>query len=429
MLRNTKIAAIFTIASVLATSAISVADAAVNHPLNAAESAVRQKLKKGDPRLESDYPPLKNQYYPIDNKSFQEATITNPHAHTRKLVFKGDPLDVFAKLDMVTQIVLPSPPIAVNIGKAEAFTVEIIDALNSIFIKPTRQVELTNLIVNCENGAVYLFILKENPFQPWDMRCEVIDPHRQIRKDDAIGLIKSLYTNKRMPEMQYTAMDLRTPNSTAYIYDPLTKTGCMITLKRALAFPRYGKSGYWVEFYNTAPAGAPKDAMDVSSYSISEQTVWAKKLTKVAVPARSGDSASFLSPGDKLSMFMLFDEGKIPEFFQFRFALSGIRNIPVDVKLPTAHLGGVDDRKPSQTQVKAKKTVDERLREEYERLVREGKIEPMTQDEIDEDYERQVEERERAEQERERQQAIAANEQRGSDSRTGILPAIGFPAP
>ena len=132
MLRNTKIAAIFTIASVLATSAISVADAAVNHPLNAAESAVRQKLKKGDPRLESDYPPLKNQYYPIDNKSFQEATITNPHAHTRKLVFKGDPLDVFAKLDMVTQIVLPSPPIAVNIGKAEAFTVEIIDALNSL---------------------------------------------------------------------------------------------------------------------------------------------------------------------------------------------------------------------------------------------------------------------------------------------------------
>lgn len=428
---NGKIAAVLAAASVFAFAGVYTAEAAVTHPLNAAEHAVRQKLKNGDPRLESEYPPLKNQYYPVDNKSFQEATITNPHAHTRKLVFKGDPLDVFAKLDMVTQIVLPSPPIAVNIGKAEAFTVEIIDALNSIFIKPTRQVELTNLIVNCENGAVYLFILKENPFQPWDMRCEVVDPHRQVRKDDAIGVIKSLYTNKRMPEMQYTTMDLRTPNSTAYIYDPLTKTGCMITLKRALALPRYGKSGYWVEFHNTAPAGAPKDAaVDVSSYSISEQSVWAKKLTKVAVPAASGDSASYLSPGDKLSMFMLLDDGKIPDFFQFRFALSGIRNIPVDVKLPTAHFGGVDDRKPSQTQIKAKKSVDERLREEYERLVREGKIEPMTQDEIDEDYERQVEARERAEQERERQEAARDNERiAAGQAQNQARPAIGFPAP
>ena len=65
-----------------------------------------------------------------------------------------------------------------------------------------------------------------------------------------------------------------------------------------------------------------------------------------------------------------------------------------------------------------------------ERLVREGKIEPMTQDEIDEDYERQVEARERAEQERERQEAARDNERiAAGQAQNQARPAIGFPAP
>lgn len=392
----------------------------------------------GDSNPVPDYPPLKNQYYPTDNKKFQDATITNPSAHTRKLVFKGTPLDIFTKIDMVTQIVLPSPPITVNIGKSEGFTVEIIDALNSIFIKPSRQVELTNLIVNCENGAVYLFILKENPFQPWDMRCEVLDPHRQIKKDDSAGIIKALYLNQRLPEMQFHTMDLRTPNSTAYVYDPLTKMGCMITLKRALAFPQFGKSGYWVEFHNTTPTGVGKGTLNMSTYAISEKTVWAKKLTKVAVPGtKYGDDYSTLNPGEKLNMFLLIDAGAIPEFLNFRFALTGARNITVDVQLPTAHLGGVDE---NATRLLAEKTVDERLREEYEKLVKEGKITPMTEEEIEAEYQKQQDSRETAAQEADRQAAIRENERRNaastsatadssSDSGISRRSSIGFPAP
>ena len=314
------------------------------------------------------YPPLPDETYPVSNSKFPKE-MTNPNAHTREIVFRGAPVDIFTKIDMVTQIVLPSPPVMVNIGKQDAFTLEVIPEYNSVFVKPLRQVEKTNIIVTTQNGGVYLFILKENPWAPWDIRCEIKDPHRKVTAQNTQSVVNMLYTGRREPEFQFTVMDMRTPNSSAYVYDPLTRMGCSITLKRALAIPNQNVTAYWVVFRNILPRDT---VLPVSSYSISERSVWTKGIDKVALQGyKNGDNYPLLNKGDSANMFIFVRGNKIPNNFKFRFSLMGAKNLPVDVILPT------NIKSADTTKLKKEKTVDERLQEYYEELVREGKIEPI----------------------------------------------------
>ena len=319
------------------------------------------------------YPPLPDEAYPVSNSKFPKE-MTNPNAHTREIVFRGEPVDIFTKIDMVTQIVLPSPPVMVNIGKQDAFTLEVIPEFNSVFVKPLRQVEKTNIIVTTHNGAVYLFILKENPWAPWDIRCEIKDPHRKVTAQNTQSVVNMLYTGRREPEFQFTVMDMRSPNSSAYVYDPLTRMGCSITLKRALAIPQQNVTAYWVVFKNILPRDT---VLPTSSYSISERSVWTQGIDKVALQGfKNGDNYPLLNKGDSANMFIFVRGNKVPENFKFRFSLMGAKNLPVDVILPT-------NIKTETTTVKAEKTVDERLQEYYNELVRQGKITPMETDLVD----------------------------------------------
>lgn len=318
---------------------------------------------------EPSYPPLKHEYYPTQNSKFPKE-MANPNAHTRQVAFKGAPLDVFTKINMVTQIVLPSAPALVTVGKPEAYTLEVVPEFNTVFVKPVREVEMTNLIITCENGGVYIFILKENPFVPWDVRVQIKDPVVQAKASDTQAVAEMLYKGKRLPEYQFVPMDLRTPESSAYVYDPLTRMGCSIVLKRAMALPQSGLSAYWVEFRNILPGDT---MMKTSSYSLSEKTVWTPGITKVAVVGqRNGDSIPMISRGDSVSMFIFVKNPSIPKLFNFRFALMGSKNLPIDVSLPTVSAG----KKTSETKLDAKPTVDAKLQAYYDELVKKGKIKP-----------------------------------------------------
>lgn len=329
------------------------------------------------PRAEAapkpSFPPLPGEVYPVSNSKFPKE-MTNPNAHTRQMTFRGAPLDIFTKIDMVTQIVLPSPPVMVNIGKQDAFTLEVIPEFNSVFVKPLRQVEKTNIIVTTQSGGVYLFILKETPWDPWDIRCEIKDPQRKAEAEDTQAVVNMLYTGRRAPEYQFVSMDMRSPESSAFVFDPLTRMGCSITLKRALSIPKYGLCGYWIVFKNILPQDT---ALPSASYNLSERSVWAKGIDKVALQGyRNGDSFPLLEKGDKVNMFIFTKGSALPDVFNFRFAMMGSKNIPVDAALPT----NTKDS-PAKTAVR-EKTVDERLQEMYDELVRKGKIKPAEPEDL-----------------------------------------------
>lgn len=318
---------------------------------------------------EPSYPPLKNEYYPVQNSKFPKA-VTNPNAHTRTIAFKGSPLDIFTKINMVTQIVLPSAPALVTVGKPEAYTLEVVPEFNTVFVKPVREVEMTNLIITTETGGVYIFILKENPFVPWDVRVQINDPVIQGKSSDTQDIANMLYKGKRSGDFQFVPMDLRTPNSSAYIYDPLTRMGCSIILKRAIALPNSNMSAYWIEFKNILPGDT---MMKTASYSLSERTVWTPGIVKVAVSGeRNGDSIPMVARGDTVSMFIFVKNPSIPKLFNFRFAMMGSKNLPIDVSLPTVSAG----KKAADTKLDAKPTVDVKLQAYYDDLVKKGKIKP-----------------------------------------------------
>lgn len=342
----------------------------------ACSSAYAAPAKKQSAVPEPSFPPLKHEYYPISNKKFPE-NVTNPNAHVRDVIFRGQPLDVFTKIDMVSQVVLPSPPMFVAIGKPEAFTVDIVPEFNSVFLKPVAEVEKTNLIVHTEGGGVYIFILKENPYVPWDIRCRVKDPYRQVKADDTESIVNMLYSGKRHANFQFVPMDLRSPNSSAYVYDPLTKMGCQIVLKRALALPKSNKTAYWIEFSNIVPG---KKNLPTTSYSISERSIYTPNIRKVAIPGFRSEAYPLLEKGDKLQVFVISDQPAIPPIFKFRFALMGSKNIPIDAQMPTLNPDKSSGVKAAEV------SIDERLQAEYDKLVKQGKIKPATQEELDAAY-------------------------------------------
>lgn len=317
-----------------------------------------------------DFYPREGEFYPTQNENYPQK-MPNPSAHTRVIPFEGKPLDIFTQINMVTQIVLPSPPLLVNIGRPEGFTVETIPEFNSIFIKPITEVEMTNLIVTCEKG-VYLFIIKENPYQPWDIRVQVTDPQRLMRATDSYTLVWTAYHGKRPAEFQFVPMEIRRPNTSAYAHDPLIGLSARITLKSAVTIPREKKSVYWIEVANVAPPGAD-ESIPAATYSVDERGVWMSGLERVAVPNPGNEPLPLLGRGDTINMFLIARHGQMPQMLDFRLTLHGSRNTPIRVTLPTFSDGNV---------ISTPSTVDEKLQKMYNDMIQKKKNQDMTQPDV-----------------------------------------------
>lgn len=326
------------------------------------QSAFASK-KVPEPRI----PPLPNEFYPTDSKNYPK-NMVNPHPQVRDLSFQGLPLDIFTRINMTTQLIFTSPPVLVNIGRPEAFMVEVIAEYNTIFLRPSKEIEMTNMIVHTENGGAYLFVLKENPFNPYDMLIKVFDPYKTATVMDSQTLIKTAYTGRRPSEFQLVPMEIRSPDSTSYIYDPMTKIGCRMVLRRVVNMPREAKVIYWVELQNFNPGhmNAPS-----ATFAIDEKSVWTHGIEKVAVPGfRDGTKLPILAKGESAHIFMIVNASSVPENFRFRFALYGSRNIPIETVLPTTSgAGGKTTVSPGTI------SEDEKIRKMYEDLVKNGKVE------------------------------------------------------
>jgi hypothetical protein len=314
-------------------------------------------------------PPVDGEFYPVSTMPYPQAQ-TNPNAHARTVPFAGTPLDIFTRINMVTQIQVPAPPVLVNIGREEGFVVDVVPQFNSIFVKPTMPTEMTNLIVTTERG-VYLFVLKENPYRPFDMRVVVTDPYRQVTPDDTYSLVRMAFLGTRPAEFQHVTMDIRTPGTTGWLYDPLTKMSLRATLRRAVFLPLQKRAVYWVEFANIVPPDvAPFDTPSASSsFVIDERTVWTAGVERVAVPGTRTGGVPLLARGQKTDVFLVVRAEQIPATLRVRLALSGSREMPVEVVLATTQ-GGRSASRTTGGVLPATETHDEKLQKLYDQLLK-----------------------------------------------------------
>lgn len=330
-------------------------------------------VKKTDGVSGPTYPPQSGEFYPTAPKNFPQK-MTNPYAAARTVPFSGEALDVFLQTNMVTQIQFPAPPVLVNIGRPDGFTVEVIPEFNSVFLKPIADVEMTNLIVTTERG-VYTFVLKENPWKPFDMRLVVTDPYRNVSPTDTQTLLWMAFNGVRPPEFQFSAMEIRNVNSSQYVYDPVTKMGSRATVKRAVALPGANKSVYWIEFANVTHPDI-KENSNPASFMVDERSVWTWGLEEVAVPGTQSSGVPLLARGDKVDMFLVTNNGKIPAQLVVRYMMQGSpRNLPVEIRFAmdtkgksSAKAGG--ESKGGNSTTPAELSVDERLQKMYEQQMK-----------------------------------------------------------
>lgn len=315
------------------------------------------------------YPPQTGEYFPVEGKGYPQSN-TNPYAHTRTVGFMGAPLEIYTQINMVTQIQFPAAPVLVNIGKPEAYTLEVVPEFHSIFVKPVAEVEITNLIVTTEKG-VYTFILKENPFRPWDIRVVVTDPYRNVNPGDTQSLVTMAFTGRRMPEFQFNAMDIRSPESSTYVYDPLVKMGCRIVLRRSVFIADASKVVHWIEFSNVLP---PKITGDASGFALDERSVWTPGLERVAVPGTRTTALPLLGKGDRVDMFLIATAKSLPKIVEVRCMLQGSRQLPVVFKLPTT-----TNVKGGSSSVEAVSTNDQKLTKMYNDMIRKENISQSNQ--------------------------------------------------
>lgn len=307
------------------------------------------------------YPPRQGEFYPVEGQQYPQKK-TNPYAHIRTVPFEGKPIEVYLQIDNVTQIQFPAPPLLVHIGKPEGFVVDAVVEFNSVFVKPIQEVETTNMIVTTERG-VYVLILKENPYMPYDARVVVNDPYRNVRPDDVQTLVWTAYYGRRPAEFQFVPLTILTPSTAGYVYDPIMQIGCRVSLQRVVCFPRSRKTVYWVRIMNVLPPQIENQTVPISSFMIDERSVWTSGIEKIVVPGTQTSGVPLLNKGDYIDMFMIVNSGQIPKAFNFRFALQGNRTLPIAVSLPTTPKAGGNKKNFAPA-----KTVDEKLQEIYEEM-------------------------------------------------------------
>ncbi len=342
-----------------------------------------------------DFSPIKGEYYPVEGQKYPQK-MTNPYSFTRTVDFSGDPIEIYTQINMVTQIQIPSPPVMVNVGRPEGFVVEVVPEFNSIFVKPIKEIEMTNMIVTTEKG-VYTFILKENPFKPWDIRVMVTNPYRNVKVEDTYTLVWTAYYGKRPAEFQFLPLDIRSPNASNYIYDPVVQMGCNVELRRVVFFPRQGLATYWIRIMNVAP---PDVLVPVQSLAIDERSVWTDGLVKVAVPGTQNSSVPLLGKGDSIDMFLIVKAGSVPPMLRLRLSLKGARLSQVEMLLPTAGSGLQPVKTPE----------DEKLQQMYQDMLKKENIKTVNPKDIAGETEKEQQKEQQEEQQEEQQVPVVPEE-------------------
>jgi hypothetical protein len=305
------------------------------------------------------FAPIEGEFYPVEGQGYPEK-MTNPYSHTRTVTFSGDPIEIYTQINMVTQIRLPAPPVMVNVGEPEGFVVEVVPEFKSVFVKPTKEIKMTNMIVTTENG-IYTFILKENPFKPWDIMVSVTNPYRNVRVEDSYTLVWTAYFGKRPAEFQFLPLDIRSPNSSDYIYDPVSQMGCKVDLRRIVFFPRQKQAVYWLRVSNVLP---PNVIISPKSMVVDERSVWTQGLYKVAVPGRD---IPMLAKGDSIDMFLITRTETVPPILKVKMSLKSAGLVQSEVSLATASANVSAGKAPE----------DQKLRELYQELLKKEKIETV----------------------------------------------------
>ena len=229
---------------------------------------------------------------------------------------------------------------------------------------------MTNMIVTTEKG-IYTFILKENPFKPWDIRVAVTNPYRNVKVEDSHTLVWTAYYGKRPAEFQFLPLDIRTPNYSSYNYDPVSNMGCKADLRRVVFFPRQKQAVYWIRVTNALP---PDVILSPKSLVIDERSVWMQGLEKVAVP---GGEVPLLSKGNFVDMFLIARAESVPSVISVRLALKGSRLVQSEVMLQTSSAEVLPGEVPE----------DQRLQEMYQELLIKENIKTLEETESYDDSE------------------------------------------
>lgn len=312
------------------------------------------------------YPPLEGEYYPVTPEAYPQK-MTNPYAQIRTVPFEGKVLDIYCQINMLTEIQFPAPPIIVGLSRPDKFTVSVVPEQNFITIQPIEEVDMASLMVRTERG-VYHFVVKENPWKPYDARVVVTDPYRRISPTDTQTLLWMAYNGVRPPELQFYPLEIRNPGSSQFVYDPVTKLSARVTLRRALFLPRHKKAIYWVEIANIIPPEIREQSNTVS-FMVDERSVYVQGLEKIAVPGTASSGYPLLARGDKVDMFVISQSSGIPASLKLRFMLQGSpRDLPIEVTLPTA------SGKGETTKINALSPVDQRLQKMYDEQMKKNDI-------------------------------------------------------
>lgn len=312
------------------------------------------------------YPPLEGEYYPVTPDEYPQK-MANPYAQIRTVPFEGKVLDIYCQINMLTEIQFPAPPIIVGLSRPDKFTVSVVPEQNFITIQPIEEVDMASLMVRTERG-VYHFVVKENPWKPYDARVVVTDPYRRISPTDTQTLLWMAYNGVRPPELQFYPLEIRNPGSYQFVYDPVTKLSARVTLRRALFLPRHKKAIYWVEIANIIPPEIREQSNTVS-FMVDERSVYVQGLEKIAVPGTASSGYPLLARGDKVDMFVISQSSGIPASLKLRFMLQGSpRDLPIEVTLPTA------SGKGETTKINALSPVDQRLQKMYDEQMKKNDI-------------------------------------------------------
>lgn len=293
--------------------------------------------------------PVEQEYYPTDSRKYPEK-IVNPHPQVRNVAFEGKPLDIFTKINMVSQIQLPEPPVMVNIGNPEAYVLDVSPDFASLFIKPITETDMTNLIVTTERGT-YIFMLKENPYKPFDVLVRVGNPYKKQTATDEEVLVEMALSGQRHAAFQFEPMEIRTCDSSTLLYDAALGVGIKAELRRIVSLSKRNLSLYHVRFTNTAGRTAR-----TQNYVVDEKSVQTNHLRAVA--AMDGGTG-FLRKDDSMDIFIFVNTASIPDTFGFRFSVQADRSLVFEAKLKTGKSNFI---KPETN------SVDERIQQMYHQV-------------------------------------------------------------
>lgn len=248
-----------------------------------------------------------------------------------------------------------------------------------VAVKPSTKSTMSNMVVRTETGF-YNFMLKENPWRPFDQQVFVGDPYRDGPPDSTTMLIVTAVTGVRIPELQYTPVTILTPETVcAPEYDPVARIAVSATLRRAVLLPRERRAVYWIRLENTLPVAYSKKmpAVHPATWTIDESRVMMYGLQCLAIPGTPEEAAPILGYGNGLDLFLVANHEEFPKELRVRFALVGSQTVEHELVFSMEDLGKKIGRDRKNVAKPAALTADEKLKAMYDAMIRDKKMETL----------------------------------------------------